>query len=87
MSRALIAPALLVLSLHGPALAGDHIPKHCDRSHARPANPYGSALVPKAANGALPVEPDNDISGPKPASAKPRRTGARTLVSKSFESC
>lgn len=81
--------SLAAMALSSPAFAGDKIPRHCDRKHARPANPYGSVLIPSAGkpNQALPVEPDNEISAPPPRRPKSRKTGAHSVPMNHSGSC
>lgn len=55
MLRIALALGVSVVAMSGAAVAGSKPPKHCDRDHARPANPYGSVLVPQSAPAAAPV--------------------------------
>lgn len=71
-----------VLSLN----AAEKLPKHCDTAKARPANPYGSILIPVSA-APSPVSTDDDISGAQPRTSKPRKTSANQGATVHFKSC
>lgn len=79
-----LAVALLVSGTE-PATA-EKPPKHCDFAKARPANPYGSILLPASA-APSPLPPDDDISATGSRKKKSHKTGANEARFIHFKSC
>lgn len=55
-----------------PAVAGDDPPKSCPRKNARPANPYGSVLIPTVVE-AREVRPADERDRAQDADADPSK--------------
>lgn len=50
MMKIALAIGLGAAAFSSAVVAGNKPPNHCSRDHARPANPYGSVLVPEKAS-------------------------------------
>ena len=76
--RSAIAAAALVSAsmFAAPSVAADDPPKSCPRKNARPANPFGSVLIPTVVEAREP-QPVPDRSRAQASDAEPAKEAAQ----------